>query len=216
MRLRGIALFAALALASCTGTRELADPILEIRTEKASELGVATDYGVVFLGRTVQMGEIEVIAWYGDGPSVELAVVEPIGHGLYTAEPEIRVPSVPLSFRVPKIGDRLRIRGRRGPDVWEEKATVVGDPRVDGVLIEPFGELAKNADQVGAGVYYVNEDLGTTKLCGLVSGVLELTAADGGTRRYLTVVGPEDLWRLVTYRRDLPTKPRWIYRDDIL
>ncbi|MBI5432393.1 MAG: hypothetical protein HZA52_06155 [Planctomycetes bacterium] len=216
MSLRTIVLCLALGLSACSGTRELADPILEIRTPTGSELGVATDYGIVFLGRTAQMGEIEVIVWYGDGPSVELAVVEPIGQGLFTAEPEIRVPAVPLSFRVPKAGDEVWVKGRRGEDVWDDKTEVVGDARVRGILLAPTSSLAKSADQVGAGVYYVNEDAGTTRLVGLVSGVLELTDADGATQRYLTVVGPDDLWRLATYRRDLPHKPRWIYREDIL
>jgi hypothetical protein len=216
MTLRLAVLPLVLCLASCVGTRKLTDPVLEIRSENGRELGVATDYGVIFLGRTAQMGEIEIIAWYGDGPSVELAVVEPIGHGLYTAEPEIRVPNVPLSFRVPKDGDEVTIMGRNGADRWEDKASVVSDPRVDGILLDPTSNLEDRADQVGAGVYYVNEDAGTTRLVGLVSGVLELTDADGDTERYLTVVGPNDLWRLVTYHRDLPHKPRWIYRDDIL
>ncbi|MCE9593930.1 MAG: hypothetical protein K8S98_07035 [Planctomycetes bacterium] len=216
MTLRLAVLSLVLCLASCIGTRELVDPVLEIRTDKGSELGVATNYGVIFLGRTVQMGEIEITAWYGDGPSVELAVVEPIGHGLYTAEPEIRVPNVPLSFRVPKAGDQVTIMGRSGYDRWDTKADVVSDPRVEGVLLKPMRALADHADQVGAGVYYVNEDAGTTKLVGLVSGMLELTDADGNSERYVTVVGPNDLWRLVTYHRDLPHKPRWVYRDDIL
>lgn len=215
MSLRTLLLALSLLATGCSGTRKLTDPILEIRSPKGTELGVATDYGVVFLGRYAQLGEIEVIAWYGDGPSIELAVVEPIGHGLYTAEPEIKVPRVPLSFRVPKEGDQVRLMGRRGAERWEDKAYVVADPRVSGILLEPTSDL-EDADQVGAGVYYVNEDLGTTKLVGLVSGVLELRAADGDVRRYLTVFGPDDLWRLVTYRRDLPQKPRWIYRDDVL
>lgn len=213
---RPILLCLLLCLASCKGTRKLADPILEIRSPQGTELGVATDYGVVFLGRYAQLGEIEVIAWYGDGPSIELAVVEPIGHGLYTAEPEIKVPIVPLSFRVPKAGAEVWVMGRRGAEVWEDKTNVVADPRVDGILLEPTRALARSKDQVGAGVYYISADTGEKRLVGLVSGLLELADTDGNTLRYLTVVGPDDLWRLATYRRDLPHKPRWFYRDDIL
>ena len=50
----------------------------------------------------------------------------------------------------------------------------------------------------------------------MVSGELELVRADGSTARYVTVVGPEDLWRLVTFRRELERKRRWVYREDIL
>ena len=39
-------------LTACRGTRKLMDPILEVRTPGGQELGVATDFGVLFLGRT--------------------------------------------------------------------------------------------------------------------------------------------------------------------
>jgi hypothetical protein len=29
-------------------------------------------------------------------------------------------------------------------------------------------------------------------------------------------MGPQHLWRLVTHRRDLDKRRRWIYREDIL
>ena len=38
---------------------------------------------------------------------------------------------------------------------------------------------------------------------------------DGGWREYVTVIGPEELWRLVTLRRDGGRRKRWIYRDDV-
>ncbi len=217
---RSIAALALLSIvvgsASCVGTRELADPVLEIQSKSGRELAVATDYGVVFLGRSVQMGEIEIIAWYGDGPSVERSVVEPIGGGIYTAEPEIRVPSVPLSFRVPKAGESLVVVGRNGPNRWEDSATAIADARVQGILLASNHSLRNQADQVGAGVYRVDPFTEERRLVGLVSGVLKLSDKSGGDREYLTVVGPDDLWRLVTYHRDLPHKPRWVYRDDIL
>lgn len=216
MTVRLFAIALALLACACSSTRRVMDPVVEIRSDNGRELGVATDHGVIFLGRTVQMGEIEVIAWYGDGPSIEVAVVEPIGGGLFTAEPEIRVPTVQLSFRVPKSGQEVLLVGRRGRDTWEDTATVQTDSRVRGILLSASRSLAERADQVGAGVYYVDEHTEERKLVGLVSGVLTLTDGDGSERSFLTVVGPEDLWRLVTYRRDLPHKPRWVYREDIL
>jgi hypothetical protein len=53
-------------------------------------------------------------------------------------------------------------------------------------------------------------------LVGLISGRVELTGADGTPRRYLTAVGPNQLWRLVTYKRDYPHKRKFVYRDDVL
>ena len=52
-------------------------------------------------------------------------------------------------------------------------------------------------------------------MVGLYSGVLRLTTKDG-EREYMTVVGPTDLSRLVTHRRDLLQRKRWVYREDIL
>ena len=54
------------ALSGCRGTRTLSDPTLEIRTPAGAELGVATDYGILFLGRTSRSGEVQVVAWFGD------------------------------------------------------------------------------------------------------------------------------------------------------
>jgi len=144
----GVGVLALAALAtSCVGSRTLTDPTLEIRTPHGSELGVSTDYGVIFLGRTAQSGSVEITAWFGDGPSIESSVIEPIGGGLYTAETEI-----------------------------SEEAKI---------------------------------------LLGLVSGKITLKNKDG-ERSYLTVVGPEDLWRLVVHRRDFLQRRRWVYRQDIL
>jgi hypothetical protein len=53
------------------------------------------------------------------------------------------------------------------------------------------------------------------RLVGLVSGLVTLDGPDG-PRMYLAVVGPEHLWRLVTHRRELPQRKRWVYREDIL
>jgi hypothetical protein len=205
----------ALFLGACVGTRTVTDPVLELRSASGAELGIATDYGLVFLGRSARSGEVEVTAWFGDGPSIETAVVEPLGGGLYTAETEIRLPAVPLSFDSPKAGDTVLVVGRRGREVWEDNATVRTDPRVRGLLLNWEGHLENAPDQVGAGVFVVDEKE-HRRLVGLVSGHLELVSADGTRTRYITAVGPEELWRLVTYKRDNSRKRRWVYREDIL
>jgi hypothetical protein len=51
---------------------------------------------------------------------------------------------------------------------------------------------------------------------GLVSGRLRLLDPDTGEQAsYLTVQGPTDLWRLVTFRRDPQVRERVPYREDI-
>ena len=203
--------------AGCIGDRTLRDPTLEIRTERGSELGVATDYGVVFLGRTAQAGPIEITAMYGDGPDIEPSVIEPIGGGLYTAETEIRLPRVTMSFDVPTPGTDVLVVGRNARGDWKHYMQVVSDPRVLGILLPIPSELEDAPDQIGAGVYVVPEGAGenSKRLLGLVSGRITLKSKYG-QHAFLTVVGPEDLWRLVVHRRDLLQRRRWVYRQDIL
>jgi hypothetical protein len=202
--------------ASCVGTHKLQDPTVVIQTGGGTELGVSTDYGVVFLGRSGSSGSVEVTAWFGDGPSIEPSVIEPIGGGLFTAETEIRLPSVPMTFLTPKPGEEVLVVGRHGSSRWEETLEVRSDPRVWGILLQVTGELRNHPDQVGAGVYVIpHGDENRKQLVGLVSGILRLDT-NQGPREYLTVVGPEDLWRLVTYRRDRLRRKPWVYREDIL
>ena len=210
-------LASALGATSCIGNHTLTDPTLEIRTERGTELGVATDYGVIFLGRTAQSGPIEITAMYGDGPDIEPSVIEPIGGGLYTAETEIRLPRVTMSFDVPSPGTDVLVVGRTTRGDWKHYMRVVSDPRVLGILLPIPSELEDAPDQVGAGVYVVPEGgtEDTKRLLGLVSGRIALKSKSG-EHAFLTVVGPEDLWRLVVHRRDLMQRHRWVYRQDIL
>ena len=210
------ALALALLATACQGTRKLADPLIEVRGPEATELGVATDYGLVFLGRSARSGPVDVTAWFGDGPSTEQAVVEPLGGGLFTAEPEIRFPRVPIAFDTPAPGTRLLLVGRVGRERWQEEVEVLADPRVEGLLVRVPARLSTTPAE-GAGLFMVNplaeHEL---KLVGLVSGRIALEAADGNQVEYLAAFGPDQLWRLVAYRRDYPKRRKFVYRDDIL
>ncbi|MCB9915351.1 MAG: hypothetical protein H6828_09400 [Planctomycetes bacterium] len=203
-------------LTSCYGTRNLVDPVVQIDTVGGRELGVTTDYGVVFLGRTARAGEVEVTAWFGDGPSVEPSVIEPVGGTIYTAETEIALPAVPLLFDEPAPGEYVVVIGRDESGQWREVLELRSDPRVLGLLLDVPARLAGREDQIGAGVFrYIREDPERLQLLGLVSGRLTLETADGA-RDYLTVVGPRDLWRLVTHRRHYPKRKPRVYREDVL
>ena len=212
-RSRPLALLLCLASASCVGNRAVEDPVLQITTPGGSELGVSTEFGVVFLGRTARSGAIEITAWFGDGPSIEPTVIEPLGGGLYTAETEIRLPSVPMTFFQPHEGEMLIVAGRTEAGAWEREVEVLTDPRVYGILLEVPLQLRARPDQIGAGVFSERE--GDRRLLGLVSGRLTIETADGA-REFLTVMGPEDLWRLVTHRRDRHRYKAWVYRDDVM
>jgi hypothetical protein len=199
-------------------TNKQVDPTIEIRGPSGNELGVGTEYGVVFLGRTSQSGEIDVTAWYGDGPSIEAALVESLGGGVYLASTEIRVPAVALDFSALKAGSEVLIRGRRGAQVWTADGQVRSHPDVQGLLLSAGSDFPASDDQIGAGVYLRGpdgEDDAGLRLVGLVSGALELDE-NGATRRFLTCVGAQDLWRVPAWHRDLSHRRRWVYREDIL
>jgi hypothetical protein len=210
-----LGLLSCLSLCACQGVRTLTDPTLVIHTRGGSELGVSTDYGIVFLGRTADAGPAQITVWYGDGPSIEKTTIEPIGHGLYTAELEILPPRIPLSFDEPKPGAKLIVIGRNGEELWTEEVTVQSDPNVTGIITTIPSRLRNAPDQIGAGVYVLpgNGDELKRRLVGLVSGRLTLESSG---KEYLTIVGPTELWRLVAHRREPRDKRKWVYREDIL
>lgn len=213
--------FAALGLCllagGCTGMRTLSDPTLLVETSGGRELGVATDYGVVFLGRTARSGRASITAWFGDGPSLEKAVIEPIGPELCTADTPIRLPDVVMDFRDPRPGERLHVYGRDAAGPWNSVVTVESDPRILGLVTTIPDRLRGASDQIGAGVYTIPEggDSRSKRLVGLVAGTIRLRTTTGD-REYLAIVGPQDLWRLVTNGRDAGSRRPWIYREDVL
>lgn len=212
-------LFAAMLLpllGSCYGTRNLIDPVVQIDTPGGSELGVTTDYGIVFLGRTARAGDIEVTAWFGDGPSIEPSTIEPVGGDIYTAETEILLPAVPLLFIEPEPGNYVAVIGRNHEGAWREIMQLRSDPRVLGLLLDVPEQLDGQNSQIGAGVFrYINEDPERLQLLGLVSGKVTLET-DEGLKEYVTIVGPQELWRLVTHRRHYPRRRPMVYREDVL
>lgn len=203
------------AAASCTGVRTITDPTLVVQTSAGTELGVSTDYGVVFLGRTAQSGRVHITAWFGDGPQTESSVIEPVGSGVFTAETEIRLPEVPMNFHEILPGAEVLVVGRRNAEVWQKSVSVLSDPRVDGILLPGMRQVQSAPDQVGAGVFVLRgEDENKKELVGLVSGTLTLT--DGAvTKHYTTVVGMKDIWRLVAHRRELDRRRPQVVREDV-
>ncbi|MDG1050703.1 MAG: hypothetical protein P8M11_01340 [Planctomycetota bacterium] len=204
----------ALSLVSCVGTRKLTDPVVGIVTDRGMELGVSTEFGVVFLGKTTDRGPVIVEAYFGDGPSMEQSVIEPVGGGLFTADMEILLPHVPISFNVPGEGEELEVMGRRGWDRWSAMSTCRSVDGVNGLLIEIPEGFMDSADQTGAGVYRKTGEF-THELVGLVSGKVTIQR-DGDAEAYLAVVGADTLWRLAAHRKDKLRRRPFVYREDIL
>ena len=216
MLLRSLGLLALLPVSACLTPSSTAsftlDPVVVVHAPAGDELGVSTDYGVVFLGRHARTGRVEFTAWFGDGPSREEGLIERIGDELCATRAEIELPSVPLCLDLPPAGTPVRVRGRRAGQPFEIEAVLAADPRVTGVLLEPSPALDALGDEaLGAGVFLVREAR-PRELVGLLSGRLEL----GDGRRYVAAVGPEMLWRLVVQHRDHDRPRRTVYREDVL
>lgn len=218
MRMRLPVLPLCLLLGACRGIplessdQHTLDPVVIVHGASGDELGVSTDYGVLFLGRTAQSGRVEFTAWFGDGPAREEGVVESIGGGVYATEAEILLPSVQLCFAPPPAGTEVVVRGRHRATPFEIESVLDSDARISGVLLEPSPELdALDDSALGAGVFLVQPGK-ALQLIGLLSGRLELS--DG--KRYFTALGPEDFWRLVVHRRNSDRPRRAVYREDIL
>jgi hypothetical protein len=216
--MRGLLLaLALLALGACqviqleTKARYTVDPVVVVHGPDGDELGVSTDYGIVFLGKTARSGRVDFTVWFGDGPAREEGLVEAMGGGIYATAGEILLPCVALRLETPPPGSKVMVRGRRGGVPYEVEAQLASDPRVTGVLLAASAELDQlGDDQLGAGVFYV-EPAKPVQLVGLLRGRVEL-----GGRRYVTAVGPEDLWRLIVQRRNSDRPRRWVYRQDIM
>lgn len=211
------ALVLATLSSGCAGMRTLTDPTVLVETSGGRELGVATDYGIVFLGRTARAGPVRITAWYGDGASLEKSVIEPVGPELCTAATPIRMPDTTMDFRDPKPGETLHVFGRDAQGKWTADVTVQTDPRVLGLVTTIPDRLRNAPDQIGAGVYTYppGGDERTKRLVGLVAGTIRLRTA-AGDREFLAIVGPQELWRIVTNRHDAGARRPWVYRDDIL
>ncbi len=208
---------ALLFVISCRSTPEVGktpDPTVRLHTGASGELGVSTEYGVVFLGRGAGSGAVEFTAWFDDGPSFETGVIEPLGGGLFTTQAEIALPIVPITWSEPQAGAKVFVRGRRGSAPFVFEAEIAHDPSVEGLLLRPSSDLRGLSDgEAGAGVYVEGEH--GPLLLGLVSGKLTLGTAEG-EREYFAVAGPRDLWRLSVHRRDLDRPRRRALREDVL
>ncbi|MEX1025966.1 MAG: hypothetical protein WD226_12910 [Planctomycetota bacterium] len=198
-------------LTACLAQGEPVDPTVVVKGRSGAELGVATPYGVVYLGHRAEDATVELIPAFGDGPAYELAPSVLIAPALRLAISDIVLPTVPLDFDAPKRGTTLTVLGREGRNRWREKVDVAVAPGVRGLLLENHGGLRRRIEggMVGAGVYSTDDE-GNLHLLGLVDGLVSVQG-----RTYIAVAGAGHIWPILGHDRSIDRK-RWVYRGDVL
>jgi hypothetical protein len=150
-------------------------PIMRIETRGGVEMGVGTEVGILFLGRTAQEGPCRVHYWLGPTPLVEDGAVERWGGVFYRALMDLNHPYARFLDRDLRDDDTLFALLLDGQEVALQRArteTIAGD-----VVAWPGRDLP-----AGTGVF-LRDDRGLV-FVGLVAGRIET-----GDGRYLVHTG---------------------------
>jgi len=199
---------AALPLAACAST----DPLgpIYVHTAGGTEQGVATQYGLVCLGKTARSGRCDVTVFYGDGPSSEPGQLTPIDANLCGIQIELKAPSCEISYTYPGVDDDLLIgvAGDRDQVFYSTRLVKdAGAPRRP--VVEMPSGFPTEPSMLGAPVYR-HEDQ-RYRLVGLVTGI---TTAGG--KQALECLWPREMVPLaITAPRREPWRPTPT-RDDIV
>jgi hypothetical protein len=208
----GLAAAVCAAFASCSSIQPKG--LTLIHTPRGEEQGVATTYGVLFLGRTAQEGRCEVTVFFGDGPSLEPARIEVVNADLCLAHLEVRAPTTEISYTYPDATDDLLlgIAGETGPEFfWTRLAEDAG---VTGTAVHIPGGFPATPSVVGAGVYRFEDN--RYRLVGLVNGVARFQDKQGTTREVFTFLGPRNLALVAIHDRDRGRPKEPPIRTDII
>ncbi len=144
-------------------------PVVQITTTRGTELGVSTDEGILFLGRTAQQGPAKVFYFLGPSPLVEVGEVLPLGGPLSTVQLEVDIPTIPISFEPVRPGEELVLMGLDGPRVWQHPVRAVDNAElVNGTVLEQPAGLELQPWHIGAGVFRRTD--GGLALVGLLKG----------------------------------------------
>lgn len=180
-----------------------ARPVMRIETRGGSELGVGTDAGILFLGRTAQKGPCRIHYWLGPTPLVDDGEVERWGGVFFRANMDLKHPYAPFLDR--DLGDdeplvALMTDGRSFEEIGLQRARgpgVAGD-----LVVWPGRDL-----EAGTGVFVYGER--GLALVGMIAGSVQL-----GDQRYLVHTGTTALREALLAAKPSREPRRVVHRPD--
>jgi hypothetical protein len=184
-------------------------PAVLVETTGGVELGCATEYGILTLGRTATSGPCLVHYFLGTTPLVEAGQLQAPGGMFALAEIDLKTPRVRVLDRPVAAEDDLVVAWTPDGERRERLAVRLWrDPAVRGDVLQDPGR----ALPCGAAVLRV-VDGDTVQFVGLVTGRATL-AGPGGTRSGYVFAGPDRVRELLALPRPLPETPEIHYRVD--
>lgn len=183
-------------------------PVVAIETIAGRELGVSTEDGVLFLGRSSSEGPAKVTYFLDRAPLVEAGMIRPFGASLMKVELDVDIPSVPIDFEMPRAGEELILMGIDDDSRWQVPVTVADDDRIQGSAVRVPASLKLAPRHIGAGVFRTQD--GDLRLIGMVKAMAE---ASTGERWYL-LAGPNELRRALLEPKDAVPTREIRYRAD--
>lgn len=185
------------------------NPMVLVETTGGVELGCATEFGVLTLGRTASSGPCRVHYFLGTTPMVEAGALQSPGSTFTLAEIDLKTPLVRVLDR-PLAEDDTLVAAWTPDGIRRERVSVRRwrDPAVAGdALADPGRELP-----CGAAILRV-VDSETVQFVGLVVGRATL-AGTGSTRTGYIYAGADRVRELLALPRSLPETPQLRYRVD--
>lgn len=184
-------------------------PAVLVETTGGVELGAATEFGVLTLGRTAQTGPCRVHYFLGPTPLVESGTLAPATSTFTNADIDLRTQAVRCLDRAPTNADRLVAMWTADGTTTRTVAVQLADePGIAGdVLQAPAEGLPPGACILLAG------DDETVQFVGLVAGK---ATADGpqGPRDYYVFAGVDRVRELLAVPQPHPADLAPRYRPD--
>lgn len=153
-------------------------PVMRIETRGGVEMGVGTEAGILFLGRTAQEGPCRIHYWLGPTPLIEDGTVERWGGVFFRAAMDLKHPRARFLDRELAPDEPLLAMLHAGGTVQEVALQRAREPGIAGdVVAWPGRDLP-----AGTGVFVRADD--DLLFVGLIGGSI-----DTGSSRYLVHTG---------------------------